>query len=285
MMHDLGRLGPGDLVLCAGTLLGASFQELVEAATSGGFQGITLWPDVYRRAVAEGLAPSDMSRILDDHGLVVSDLDPLLGWLPSPRTSQPLVDQASEEEFYTIAEALGVGTINAAQPLGARCEHDLLVESFAELCDRAAERGLGITLEFLPWSDVPDVATAWDVVDRAGRPNGGVCFDSWHWFRGARDLEPLRNLPGARIRAVQINDAPEAATGDLIAETIESRLLPGAGAIPLREIVTVLREIDCQAPLGVEVFSKELRGLPSSEVGRRCGDAARVLLEAASLPV
>ena len=59
-MHDFRRLGPGDLVLCAGTLLGASFQQLVEAAVSGGFQGITLWPDVYRRAVAEGLAPSDI---------------------------------------------------------------------------------------------------------------------------------------------------------------------------------------------------------------------------------
>ena len=279
-MHDLGRLGPGDLVLCAGTLLGVSFQELVEAATSGGFQGITLWPDVYRRAVAEGLAPSDMARILDDRGLVVSDLDPLLGWLPSPRGSQPVVAQASEEEFYTIAEALGVGTVNAVQPLGASCSQDLLVESFAGLCDRAAERGLGITLEFLPWSDVPDVATAWEIVDRAGRPNGGLCFDTWHWFRGTRDLEALRALPGARVRAVQINDAPEQATGDLITETIESRLLPGAGAIPLREVVSALREIGCRAPLGVEVFSKELRGLAPSEVGRCCGEAARAVLVA-----
>ena len=84
------------------------------------------------------------------------------------------------------------------------------------------------------------------------------------------------------MRAVQINDAPEQAAGDLVAETIESRLLPGAGAIPLREVVTALREIGCQAPLGVEVFSKELRGLPPTEVGRRCGEAARALLEAIS---
>jgi sugar phosphate isomerase/epimerase len=279
------RLGPGDLVLCAGTLLGASFQELVAAANAGGFQGITLWPDVYRRAVVEGLAPADMISILDDHGLVVSDLDPMLGWLPSPRAAQPVVAQASEEEFFAIAEALGVGSVNAAQPLGASCHRDLLVESFAGLCDRAGERGLGITLEFLPWSDVPDLAAAWEIVDRAGRPNGGVCFDTWHWFRGTRDLEPLRAVPGDRVNAVQINDAPEEVAGDLIAETIESRLLPGAGAIPLREVVTALREIGCQTPCGVEVFSKELRALSPTEVGRRCGQAARALLETVSPPI
>jgi sugar phosphate isomerase/epimerase len=284
MVRDVDRLGPQDLVLCAGTLLGASFEDLVAAAAAGGFQGITLWPDFYRRAVADGLSATEMRARLEDHALVVSDLDPLLRWVASPG-GPGIASHASEEEFYAIAHALGVATLNAAQPLGGSCDRDLLVESFAGLCDRAAERGLGITLEFLPWSDVPDVATAWDVVERAGRPNGGVCFDTWHWFRGTRALEPLRALPGARVRALQINDAPEEATGDLIAETIESRLLPGAGAIPLREVVTVLREIGCQAPLGVEVFSRELRGLPPAEVGRRCGEAARALLAGVSRPV
>jgi sugar phosphate isomerase/epimerase len=276
---DLRRLGPRDLVLCAGTLLGASFEELAGAARAGGFRGITLWPDVYRRAVAEGLSPRDMLSFLGDRDLVVSDLDPLLRWLPPSDGGAALASHAGEEEFYAIAGALGVGTLNAAPPLGGPWERETLIGSFAALCDRAAERGLRVTLEFLPWSDVPDVATAWEIVEGAGRANGDVCFDTWHWFRGARDLDALRTVPGGRVGAVQINDAPRAATGDLVAETVDARLLPGEGAIPLREILGVLREIGCQAPLGVEVFSRELRSLPPLEVGRRCGETARALLE------
>ena len=36
-------LGPGDLVLCAGTLAAASFRERAEAASAAGFAGVSLY--------------------------------------------------------------------------------------------------------------------------------------------------------------------------------------------------------------------------------------------------
>ncbi len=217
-----------------------------------------------------------MRSLLEEHGLVVTDLDPVLGWLPSAGDPSGL-GQADEAEFYAMAEAFGVTTLNAAQPLGPARDREELVAGFAALCDRAAERGLHVTLEFLPWSDVPDVATAWQIVETAGRPNGGLCFDTWHWFRGNRALEPLQRVPGERIRALQINDAPETSSDDLVTETIDDRRLPGEGDIPLAAVLKELRAVGCTAPLGVEVFSSALRELPALEVGRRCGRAARAL--------
>ena len=68
---------------------------------------------------------------------------------------------------------------------------------------------------------------------------------------------------------------------DLVAETLEARLLPGEGAIPLVRWLRILDEIGSGAPIGVEVFSKALDALPPVEVGRRCGAAARAVLAAA----
>ena len=80
---------------------------------------------------------------------------------------------------------------------------------------------------------------------------------------------------------MQINDAPAEPAGDLVTETLEARLLPGEGAIPLVRWLRILDQIGSRAPIGVEVFSKALDALPPIEVGRRCGAAARAVLAAA----
>ncbi len=106
-------------------------------------------------------------------------------------------------------------------------------------------------------------------------------IDTWHTFRGPTTEAQLRSLPGKRIGSVQINDAPAQPVGDLLTETTSARLLPGDGAIPLTRWLRWLTEIGSRAPIGVEVFSRALDALPPSEVGRRCGDAARRALAAA----
>ena len=46
----------------------------------------------------------------------------------------------------------------------------MITEAFAALCDRAGD-DLTVALEFMPYSGVPDLATAWQVAarTRAGR--------------------------------------------------------------------------------------------------------------------
>ena len=117
--------------------------------------------------------------------------------------------------------------------------------------------------------------------ERSGRTNAALTFDTWHTFRGPTDEAQLEKIPGVRIGSVQINDAPAEPTGDLIAETLSGRLLPGDGAAPLVRWLRWLAAIGSSAPIGVEVFSSALDALPPVEVGRRCGAAARAVLAAA----
>jgi sugar phosphate isomerase/epimerase len=272
-------LGSNDLVLCAGTLRAASIAEKCQAAVAGGFSALTLWPTDVARARRDGLSLADVKRLIADHGLAVLDLDALLTWLPDPLP--PGIPATSEAEFYEIADAIGARSLNVVQGFGATIDVDRAAEALAGVCDRAREHGLLVTLEYLPWSGIPDAATALAIVERSGRANATLLFDTWHTFRGPTDEAQLEKIPGARIGSVQINDAPAAPGDDLIAETLSARLLPGEGAIPVARWLRWLDAIGCTAPIGVEVFSNELDALPPIEVGRRCGAAARAVLAAA----
>ena len=273
-------LGPDDLVLCAGTLLRATFREKLEAARAGGFAALTLWPHDYAGARASGASDAELRHMLADHGLVVADLDPLLTWLPGEAelAARSPAGAASEADFYRIADAVGGTSLNLAQAFGRSVDRGLAADALAGVAERAAQHGLQVTLEFLPWSGIPDAAAALDIVRRADRPGATVMLDTWHHFRGGGELAQIRAIPGAKLGGIQLNDAPKQPAEDLVVESMQARLLPGEGDIPLGDILRAIRATGTHAPLGVEVFSAELDTLPPVEVGRRAGTAARRVL-------
>jgi len=276
-------LGSDDLVLCSGTLLTGSFQDLIVGASAGGYQAITLWPQDVSRAHAEGLSDADLQKMLADNGLVVVDLDPLLDWTPQavPQPGQSRFELFSEHDFYRIAEVVGATSLNVVQGFGSELDLDRAAEDLAGVCERAADHGLQVTVEFVPWSGIPNVVTAYDLVQRTGCANATICFDTWHWFRGGGRLEDLRAIPGERIGSTQFNDAPVQSWENLVDETMEARLDPGEGEMPLVEVVQVLDEIGCTAPIGVEVFNNRHASMAPDEVGRKTAFAMRrVLAEA-----
>jgi len=154
---------------------------------------------------------------------------------------------------------------------------DDAAEAFAALCDRAAGRGIDVMLEFLPWSRIGDVSAAARVVRTAGRPNGGVMLDAWHFFRGRPDFDALRAAADL-ITGIQLDDAPGQAAADLPTETLTARLLPGEGDLDLTAVLATLDEVDARPSIGVEVFSTTLQQLDPLEIARRAGDATRAVI-------
>jgi sugar phosphate isomerase/epimerase len=277
------ELGPEHLVFNTTNILGGGVREIVAAAVAGEYDAISIWPQDVERARAEGLDLPDIKRLLDDNGLVVSDVDPLLGWsdLVLPKPGEAMIELAPEDAFFEIGEALSARSINVVQGFGATLDLDRAAVDLARVCHRAQEHGLLVTFEFLPWTGVPDVTICLDLLERTGYDNATIMFDSWHWFRGARDLDALRAIPGARIGSTQFNDAPEKPSTNLPVEAMEARLSPGEGAIPLADLVRTLDEIGSRAPIGVEVISKRHEEMDPAEVGRyTAADMRRVLAEA-----
>lgn len=276
----MAKLGPDHLVFNTTNILSGGVREIAAAAVAGGYAGITIWPDDVARARAEGLSLRDIKMLLDDHGLVVTDVDPLLGWCEQamPKAGESMFELAPEDAFFEIGEALEAESINVVQGFGSTLDLDPAAEKLAAICRRAAEHDMRISFEFLPWSGVPDVTTCADLLSRTGCDNATIMFDSWHWFRGARDLDALRKIPGALIGSTQWNDAPEVPSTNLPAEAMEARLLPGEGDIPLVDLVRVLDEIGCEAPVGVEVIHLRNETMDPAEVGRQTADAMRAVL-------
>ena len=169
-------------------------------------------------------------------------------------------------------------SLNAVDVFGGTWSLDEAAAAFAGLCDRAAEHGLLVHLEFLPWSRIPDLATAWQVVREADRPNGGLMLDAWHYFRSTPDGALLRSIPGASILGVQLCDAPAVAEANPLHATLHERLLPGDGELALRTLLADLRATGTTAPIGVEVFSDVLAALPPEEAGRLAGQSLRAVL-------
>ena len=277
------ELGPEHLVFNTTNIVAGGVREIVTAAAAGEYDGITVWPQDVDRAQAEGLSLRDIKALLDDHGLVVTDVDPLLGWSPQalPKPGEAMIELAPADRFFEIAEALDATSINVAQGFGGALDLDAAAEDLARVCNRAAEHGLRISFEFLPWTGVPDITACLDLLERTGCDNATIMFDSWHWFRGARDIEAIYEIPGAKIGSTQWNDAPFEPAKNMAAEAMTARRLPGEGDIPLVDLVRALDAIGSKAPIGVEVISLKHESMDPAEVGRSTAKAMRAVLEKA----
>jgi sugar phosphate isomerase/epimerase len=239
----------------------------------------------YQVARDEGLRDEDIRLLLADHGLSVGELDPAWWWLPgaadvhiAPEHDQERIFRYTERELFAVADAVGARSLNAVDVFGGAWSLDEAATAFAGLCDRAADHGLLVHLEFLPWSRIPDLKKAWQVVAAADRPNGGIMVDAWHYFRGEPDGALLRSIPGASILGVQLCDAPATPEPDPLHATLHERLLPGEGELPLDTLLDDLRATGSTAPLGVAVFSDVLHALDPVDVGRRAGASLHALL-------
>jgi sugar phosphate isomerase/epimerase len=280
-------MGPDDLVLCSGTLRrGIPFAERLSAASGAEFAAVSLWGRDYAAARAEGLSDSDMRSMLADHGLVVAELDPAWWWLPGasdihigPELDGEDVFRFGEAELFAMADALGARSVNAVDVFGGSWDTDAAAEAFAGLCARAAEHDLLVHIEWLPWSRIPDLATALQIVQLAGQPNGGLNIDAWHLVRSGNRIDQLREVPGQLILGIQLDDGPAEPEPDLVEATLHHREIPGDGEFDLSGIVAALFGTGMTAPIGVEVFSDPLHERPADEAAQAAARATRSVVE------
>jgi sugar phosphate isomerase/epimerase len=130
--------------------------------------------------------------------------------------------------------------------------------TFAGVCDEAAEHGMRATIEFTLRTQVPDVTTAARVVELAGRPNGAVLLDTWHFHYGPSTVEALGLLDGGSIGSIQVSDGPAERPEDYGFATRYRRLPPGEGDFDLGGVLRTLDRIGYTGPLTAEVFNEPM---------------------------
>ena len=247
--------------------------ERAAAAQGAGYDGMGLRvrdaPDIDLGLLVDTLA---------EHDLVLSELEGCPGW----GTSGAAFDEGRmlEEGAYRVADATGARHMQ----VWGSYDGDLAdaANAFGAVCDRAADHGLLIALEFLPFTNVPDARAGMEIVERAGRPNGGLCVDVWHHARGANSVEQLLAIPPECVVGVQFDDGSAVPVNpDYYDDCRFNRVPPGEGEFDLVTFLRALRDIGADAPIAVEVLSDKLEGRSSAEVANELMEATRkVRLEA-----
>jgi sugar phosphate isomerase/epimerase len=140
-----------------------------------------------------------MSEIARDAGVQILEVEYITAW--GTAADRDDAQRRKEETVFTMARAFGVGHLNTG--IIEKLPIETIVEAFAELCDRAGD-DLTIALEFMPYSGVPDLATAWRVLQEANRRNSALIVDVWHWARAGMMAADLDSVPrrSDRVRAV-----------------------------------------------------------------------------------
>ncbi|MGE0881651.1 MAG: sugar phosphate isomerase/epimerase family protein [Acidimicrobiia bacterium] len=270
---------PSRKILWAATVPGLSLVERVEVAAATGFGQVSFSPADDAPLRASGRTPDEFRAWANDLGVTVEILDAVIEWYPHPPPKRPMGGAAfSVDEVLDIAAAFGGRSVSALPAFPSDLDNDGYVEHFASLCDKAAERGLLIHIEFVPLGGIKGIEDAWDIVRKADRANGGVLFDSWHFWYGSRDFDALEQIPAEKLMAVQLNDGPEH-LDSLIKATFNGRYLTGDGVMDLERMVRILDTKGALAYSGPEVLSAELNALPPLEAARRAGASYDALLK------
>lgn len=263
--------------LAALTALDLAPPALIDVAAACGFDhvGLRLLP-----AMAGGIA----YRLMDDKpglketlarldatGVTVADLEVV--------AIRPETEIASFSAFFETGERLGAKNI-----LIAGYDPDLarFTDRYAQFCAAAAPHGLTADLEFMPWTSVPDLATASRIVAQAGQANAGILVDALHFDRSNSSTSEIARVPVHRLHYWQMCDAPAerpATTDEMIHAARHERMFPGEGGI---DLVSLTRAMPSDITVSLEVPTVELaKTVDARTRARRALDAARGVIAAA----
>ena len=270
------------LFLWAGTMQAAGIDERIRGMVAGGMREMSAFPIDLRAALWAGDSYAGIRRRTEENGVRIAILDPFVHWLPGWERPAGMTDEEfafydfDEATFFGMAEAMGVDSMTVFEPYGREVPAELGAEAFAAVCDRAAALGMRVHLEFIPFTGIKDLATAWEIVRLADRPNGGLVFDVWHYFMGNPDEGLLRTVPGEKVFVVQVSDAAAGARGTI--EDLYRRLAPGEGVFDLPGVLRTLDGIGGLSSVGPEIFSEAFNAMAPEESGRRAHATTRAAL-------
>lgn len=172
----------------------------------------------------------ELARVMQGEGIGLHDIETVvIDAGLRPETLIPAMDAAS---------ALGGKRVNVCADV-----FPALPETFTQIGELAAARGLGLDLECMAWRGINTPYACLDLIAASSAPDAAYLVDALHHSRCGGTPADIAAMPSARLVSAQLCDAPATAPGDssaLLAEARGGRLLPGEGGLDLAGIVAAL---------------------------------------------
>lgn len=187
-------------------------------------------------------------------------------------------DAAATEAELDIMADLGAMRINAI------CMDEEMVagstaagDQLGQIADMATSRGMVFTMEFFPHTGITTLERALALVDHIGRDKAKLLIDSTHLFRTGGTVAQVAALDRDVIGYCQLSDGRNAPPDEAyFATAMFARDVPGAGELPLAELIAVLPK-DLTISLEVPRLDDLRGGMTPRDHAARCVAAARAL--------
>ena len=190
------------------------------------------------------------------------------------------------KSMLAMCSALGARVLLCCSTTSAHAtdDRDRFVADLQKLAMLAVPLRIDIAFEALSWGRfVSDVASAWDLVDRANRHNLGLAIDSYHMLAAGTPVDALDDIDPRKVLFVQLADFmwQSTPTPDERRETARHfRVFPGEG-VHGAQIAALMRKLDELGYAGdysFEVFNDDYVQLPLATVTARARQSVQWLL-------
>ena len=283
-------------------------EKKLKAISGAGFSGIELsFPDLLQFAnthlgkeVKESNYPDlctaakEIKKLCDNQGLKIMMLQPFAnfeGWERGSKESEDAFERAAG--WINIMKAAGTDMLQVGSTDAVKVTSDKqqMARDLSHLCELLVDHGLRLAYENWCWAThAPTWSDVWDIVQRVGKPNIGLCLDTFQTAGGEygdpttksgiieskskeqveKDYQAsvagMAKLPRDKIYLLQISDAYKPPT-PLQATPDESGLRPrgqwshdfrpipyNGGYLPIEAVTRAVLETGFRGWFSMEVF-------------------------------
>lgn len=229
---------------------------VVNAAAKAGFHAIEPWIMEIDRYTAGGGVLKDLGKRIADAGLTVEGAIAFNSFLNDDDAGRAAAMEKLKVDMDKVAQ---IGGRRIAAPPGnsrVAVSLDNAARYYREALEMGEKAGVQPLLEL--WGTHPllgPLSRGVYVTVAAGRADASLLLDVFHLYKSGTPFAALKQINGAALHLMHLNDYPQAADPSTLNDG--SRIYPGDGVAPLRQILRDLRDSGFRGHLSLELFNKE----------------------------
>ena len=229
---------------------------VVEAAARAGFHSLEPWImelDAYTKG---GGTLKDLGKRIADAGLTVESAIAFNSFLDDDEARRAASMERLKVDMDKVAQ---IGGKRIAAPPGnsrTAISLDNAAKYYREALEMGEKTGVQPLLEL--WGTHPllgPLSHGIYVTVAAGRADASLLLDVFHLYKSGTPFAALKQINGASLHVMHLNDYPQAADSSTLNDG--SRIYPGDGVAPLRQILRDLRDSGFRGHLSLELFNRD----------------------------
>jgi 4-hydroxyphenylpyruvate dioxygenase len=237
--------------------ISGTLETKLRAVADAGFDGVEIFE---QDLLSFPGTPRDVGRAIRDLGMACTLFQPFRDFEGMPSEQRARAFDRMERKFEVMAE-LGTDLVlvcSNCSPL-ASADRARILDDFAELGERAAQRHMRVGYEALAWGrHIHDHRDAWGIVRDVDHPNVGLILDSFHSLSRKVPSASIGDIDPAKLFLVQMADAPMLEM-DYLSWSRHFRNMPGQGDFALDDYARAIAKTGYDGYWSLEIFNDRFR--------------------------